>query len=884
MGRTWLLGTALALVLGVNAAASDSGSKVAGSDWRSKVDPWVLDNSARGSAEFLVMLREQADLRGAASLRAKGEKGAFVQNALSSFAERTQAPLLRLLGDRGVPHRSFWIANMIWVRGDASLVAELAAREDVFHVYANPTVRLDDPVDSASDGARLPGSPEGIEWNITKVHAPDVWALGFTGQNVVVGGQDTGYQWDHPAIKGKYRGWNGTVADHNYNWHDSIHSGGGSCGHDAVAPCDDTDHGTHTMGTMVGDDGGGNQIGMAPGAKWIGCRNMDQGAGTPTTYSECFEWFIAPTDLNDQNPDPTKAPHVINNSWGCPPSEGCTDPNVLKTVVENTRAAGIEVVVSAGNSGPGCSSVDSPAAIYDASFSIGATDISDVIAGFSSRGAVTIDGSGRLKPDVSAPGVSVRSSVPFNSYAVFSGTSMAGPHVVGLVALLLSAQPALIGNPDGIEPMITGSAVPRTSAQTCNGVPGSQIPNNTYGWGRADALAAVSFQSADLEVTQTDSPDPALVTSMITYTLTATNHGPQDAHNVVVHDDFPAGSANVTVTSSDFNCTHTTTDADCTVASLAVDATGTITIHLNPGAPGTLTNTATVSADEVDPSSANNTSSETTTIEDCPLATPTVTAPVSVPSLTPGLLASIDSDPSLLPTWALDGGTITDGQSTDAITFTSGAPGTTMNVRVSVELLSCTSAEASRLVSVDFLDVTPDHPFHDFVNTIRRHEITAGCQDGTVFCPDAANTRAEMAVFLLKAKYGADHVPPPATGTVFDDVHVGDFAADWIEELHALGVTGGCTATSYCPDRAVTRGEMAVFLLKTLLGSDYVPPDPAGIFGDVPLDYFAVAFVEDLYNRGITGGCQAAPLLYCPEQPNTRGQMAVFLTLTFGLQ
>ena len=139
--------------------------------------------------------------------------------------------------------------------------------------------------------------------------------------------------------------------NHNYNWHDSIHSGGGSCGADSPAPCDDFGHGTHTMGTMVGDDGGTNKIGVAPRRKWIGCRNMDQGVGTPATYTECFQWFIAPTDLPNQNPDPSKAPHVINNSWGCPPSEGCTDPTVLQTVVENTRAAGIEVVVSAGNAG-----------------------------------------------------------------------------------------------------------------------------------------------------------------------------------------------------------------------------------------------------------------------------------------------------------------------------------------------------------------------------------------------------------------------------------------------------------------------------------------------------------------------------------------------------
>jgi subtilisin family serine protease len=185
-----------------------------------------------------------------------------------------------------VPHRAFWIANMIWVRGDATLVAELAAREDVFHVYANPTVHFADPVDRT--GARLPESPEGIEWNITKVHAPNVWALGFTGQGVVVAGEDTGYQWDHPAIKGKYRGWNGATAVHDYSWWDAIHgdiSGNGTnpCGFSSLVPCDDHFHGTHTVGTMVGDDGAGNQIGVAPGAKRIASRNMDEGAGTPAT-------------------------------------------------------------------------------------------------------------------------------------------------------------------------------------------------------------------------------------------------------------------------------------------------------------------------------------------------------------------------------------------------------------------------------------------------------------------------------------------------------------------------------------------------------------------------------------------------------------------------
>ena len=334
---------------------------------------------------------------------------------------------------------------MIWVQLDSHQLADLANRADVAHVFANPSVSLQLPA-QPDPFAPQPISPDTVEWNIDKINAPAVWQMGFDGTGVVVAGQDTGYDWDHPALIDKYRGWNGANADHNYAWHDAIHSGGGVCGADSAVPCDDHNHGTHTMGTMVGDDGVGNQIGVAPGAQWIGCRNMDQGDGTPTTYSECFQWFIAPTDLNDQNPNPAMAPDVINNSWGCPPSEGCTDPTILQTVVENTRAAGILVVTSAGNSGSACSTVTSPPAIYDASFSIGSTTSTDAISGFSSRGPVTVDGSNRLKPDISAPGSNIRSSVRGGGYqGGWSGTSMAAPHVAGLAALLIDAVPSLQG-------------------------------------------------------------------------------------------------------------------------------------------------------------------------------------------------------------------------------------------------------------------------------------------------------------------------------------------------------------------------------------------------------------------------------------------------------
>ncbi len=194
------------------------------------------------------------------------------------------------------------------------------------------------------------------------------------------------------------------------------------------------------------------------------------------------------------------------------------------------------------------------------------------------------------------------------------------------------------------------------------------------------------------------------------------------------------------------------------------------------------------------------------------------------------------------------------------------------------------SITGARGFFADFGDVPQAHPFHAFVESLFRAGVTAGCGGGDLYCVDANVTRAEMAVFLLKSRFGPFHAPPPATGAVFADVRPGDFAADWIEELAALGVTGGCGDGNYCPDAPVTRAQMAVFLLKTLLGSDYEPPDPIGVFADVGTDGFAANFIEDLYRRGITGGCATDPLRYCPDNPNLRGEMAVFLVKTFGLQ
>lgn len=535
-------------------------------NWAQNVDPWVLQTSEQGSTEFLIFLNEQADLSQAAFLPTKLEKGVYVYEQLTSTAARTQPALLRrlewLAANRAsvVAFRPYWVANMIWVRADRAVLQEMAVRSEVAHIYANPAVKLDAPLPEPDKVTPSPlATGEGTEWNLLKVGAPQVWALGYNGQGVVIGGQDTGYAWQHPALKEKYRGWNGSTADHNYSWHDAIHSGTGTCSHDIPYPCDDFGHGTHTMGIMVGDDSQGNRIGMAPGARWIGCRNMRNGFGTPATYSECYQWFIAPTDLNGQNPRPDLAPDVINNSWSCPPSEGCNDPNILKTVVENVVAAGIVSVHAAGNSGPACSTISTPAAIYAASFTVGNSDQNDIIHSSSSRGAVTVDGSNRLKPNVTAPGTNIRSSLPPNDYGTSIGTSMAAPHVAGLVALLISAEPELRGQVDTIETIIEQNALPITTTQLCNGVPGNRIPNNTYGYGRIRALESVGVLRR-LTLHKQPSSWFFAPNEVITYTLQVTNTSPlATLTNVQLQDTLPMGtsflSANPSGTCDEGVCT-----------------------------------------------------------------------------------------------------------------------------------------------------------------------------------------------------------------------------------------------------------------------------------------------------------------------------------------
>jgi subtilisin family serine protease len=454
-----------------------------------------------GPNTIKVVMAQQADVSGAFKLPTKLQRGQFVYNALVATAQQTQASILAAISVMGLTAKPYYIANFIIVQApagqtiSATQMAALSGRSDVAAIEPVETFSSKIPTASAPALTTLPPGP-GVTKNIQFVNAPLLWGQGVQGQGATIGIVDSGIQWNHPLLKAHYRGGASGAVNHNYNWWDSIHGtlapGANPCGVNLGAPCDDLGHGTHVAGLAVGGNGTDYQIGVAPKAEFIACRDMDRGyASSGARFEECLQFMLAPWDLNRLNPDSSKAPDVIVHPYHCYVSgANCTDDPVMHAAFWNLYAAGITTVVASEDQGQICGTTGSNPAAYPMALVAGALDFdpstngpAEVIASYSGGGP----GNAQMifKPSVAAPGTNVLSAVPGGNVAHMSGTSAGAAHLAGSIALLLSKNPSLRGKPDQIWRLIATVPSKLIKANTC-GSP-FPTPNNLYGWGLLDA-------------------------------------------------------------------------------------------------------------------------------------------------------------------------------------------------------------------------------------------------------------------------------------------------------------------------------------------------------------------------------------------------------------
>jgi len=427
---------------------------------------------------LFIILKDQSDLSNIKEIKDIDARRTAAYETLTQHANETQADIRKTFDTFGVDYTPYYLVNALEVRGGTLVRLYLLTRPEVDRVIPSPRLRPAEPVEALTMTGFVENAPRDVQWNVTMIGADKVWdEFGVRGEGIVIGQSDSGVDVNHPKLKETYRG---NIGGNDYNWFDPW---------DGVStPYDEHGHGTHTLGTILGQNG----IGIAPGATWFACMNLNRNLGNPALYLDCMQFMLAPFPQNGDpfvDGDPTRAADVLNNSWGCPELEGC-DPNALLAAADHLRNAGIFVVVSTGNDGPNCSTVTAPLSLYDSVFSVGAIDQFGDMANFSSRGPVTADGSGRMKPDIVAPGVAIFSSLPGGTYGESSGTSMAGPHVVGVVALLWSADPSLIGDIDRTEQILIDTAQPYTGDRSLGCFDGG-TPNAAYGYGVVDVYVAV---------------------------------------------------------------------------------------------------------------------------------------------------------------------------------------------------------------------------------------------------------------------------------------------------------------------------------------------------------------------------------------------------------
>ncbi|RKP17762.1 subtilisin-like protein, partial [Rozella allomycis CSF55] len=376
----------------------------------------------------------------------------YVQSGLFHSHQGQYAKFLQSFDDVQIVKR-FPISNSVLASVPIHRILSLSQHEQVLEIVPDKSFHVNLPRATKSEQKILKNfSKADTQWNIKYIGIDKVWKKGIEGKGHVFASADTGVEWRHPFLFRNYRGVedNGVI-NHNYStlnylfcidWWDAvteeIGKGPAKCSIKSSEPCDDNGHGTHTTSTVVGING----IGVAPKSKFIACRNMDRGLGKTSFYLSCLNFFLAPTNLNGDNPNPAKRPTVIGNSYGCPKSEGCA-PNAFSRAVKALKMAGIFMSVSAGNEGPKCETIQAPPGFEPSVMSVGATSFkSDLIAWFSSRGPVNLLGlHNYTKPDIAAPGVNILAAYPPDRFASLSGTSMASPHISGIILLLVEACP-----------------------------------------------------------------------------------------------------------------------------------------------------------------------------------------------------------------------------------------------------------------------------------------------------------------------------------------------------------------------------------------------------------------------------------------------------------
>ena len=851
-----------------------------------KVDPWVLETASRGTTEFLVMLRSQADLRGARTLAPRTPRRAFVVDALRAEADDNAGSPARPAPSEGRrPSPVLGREHDLGPRRPRARRGARGARATSSTSTPTRASALDGPVDAGPARARR--RPTAIEWNIARVNAPEVWALGFNGPGRRRRRRRT------PATSGTTRrsrpstgAGTARTADHNYNWHDAIHSGGGVCGANSPAPCDDHGHGTHTMGTMVGDDGGANQIGMAPGAKWIGCRNMDQGNGTPGDLHRVLPVVPrADRPRRARTRIPPRRPHVINNSWGCPPSEGCTDPTVLPDRRREharrrhrRRRLGRQRRLR----------------LLDRQRPPG--DLRRRPSGRRHRHhrhhrqlleprPGDVDGSNRIKPDISRPGVNIRSSVPGGGYAHVERHQHGRParRRPRGAAALRQPRAGRRSRRDRADHHGVGRAT--HVAQTCGGVPGSAIPNNTYGWGRVDALAAVQGNAdlAGLPVGRPGPDDPDLPRHVHHYGHQSRTTPGEWRHGL--RRDDPTGHRRLRRVEP--GLVHPARARRRLQSRHDVERRDR-NRHGRRRAPGRghAHEQRARHRDELRPEREQQFGSDT----DHRRAVPAGRSDAHGPGIRPRFdrralrLRLLGHRPPGLDHWTLSGGTITAGQGSNGITFDAGGPGTTMALEVvGGPIGPCAALRVRGRISVDFLDVPPTHLFHDFVNSVARRRRDGRLRQRQLLPRRLGHARADGRLPAEGASSARTTSRRPRPATVFGDVAAADPFAPWIEELSALGVTGGCGAGNYCPDAlGHPRPDGGVSPEDARgAGLHAAGGDGAGVRRRA--DRVHLLPIGSRISPRAASRAAAASGNYCPASPNTRGQMAVFLVRTFAL-